>query len=69
MFDILAQNGIELTIGSGTVGLVLGFVGKHLITKKKNGFQTKEICGIMHGHIKDDLNEIKDMLKDMRRKG
>lgn len=68
MFEVLAQHGIELTIGGTTVGAILGFVGKHLLSKRNGGYQTKEICKILHTQTKDTLDEIKTIVTEIRNK-
>ena len=70
MFDILAQNGVELSVGGATVGAVAGFYAKHMLAKKGNGgkYQTKEICGIHIQQIKETLTDIKKIVEAIRDK-
>ena len=60
MFDFLAQGGVEISVGAGVAGVIVGAIGKQIVGNGKH--VTKELCDERSNHFNASLVRIEDKL-------
>jgi len=72
MDSILSQvnDGVSVSIGTGAIGIVLGFAGNMLLNRKNNGSskQNNHTTCPVHGAIQKEINETKADMKHVHRR-